>query len=187
MSRVIVKRISEKKRKNKQASVRSMFPQVRWKKKRKERKRRKLTIMGATKNGRWWFSVECTTESQQWGKSGDHAWRQLDSSLLTINQPLPTIASFDKRRASRGERPYWYLSVEFFAYESVDEQSSNNENSKSGENFPEVSFHLDRGTYLENRCVECVYYLLGQMNFLESPAWAGILNFQGAVVEYRPI
>lgn len=24
------------------------------------------------------------------------------------------------------------------------------------------------------------------MNFLESPAWAGILNFQGAVVEYRP-
>lgn len=123
-----------------------MFPQIRWKKKRKERKRRKLTIMGATKNGRWWFSVECTTESQQWGKSGDHAWRQLDSSLLTINQPLPTIASFDKRRASRGERPYWYLSVEFFAYESVDEQSSNNENSKSGENFPEVSFHLDHGT-----------------------------------------
>lgn len=105
MSRVIVKRISEKKRKNKQASVRSMFPQVRWKKKKKRKEETKVNDNG--RNEEWTMVIFCrvyngiATMGEKWGSRV-----AATGFLLTINQPLPTIASFDKRRASRGERPY---------------------------------------------------------------------------------
>lgn len=150
-------------------------------KRKKGRKGRKLRIMVVTRNGRW-FSIECRTESQQWGGEVGIAWGDTATGYLPVGHKSTITdnrsGSFDKRRISKGERPLIFIGWKRISRLWIARWV---ELVPSSENFPEVSFHPDHGRYLENRCVECVYYLLGQMNFLESPTWAGILNFQGAV------